>query len=270
MGDVYTEADKQDSHLRFDLDLFCRLNNEYAERRLVSSPPKYAPVDLEVRGRSRAQKVAAMGFSGRGLEIGCGRGEVCRALAQFHGCEMVGVDVESYEQWSASADNVRLLEADLSDGVNRNLGEFDFVYSNAVFEHIRHPFSMLKTAFDLLKPGGRMYISANLYRGPKASHRYRQVYFPWPHLLFSDDVFEDFYRSQGKPPMRPAWVNQLSIADYFNYFTIIGFERLKTSFSRTPIDEAFYSRFIDKLERIPRYDLERDFMEVTLEKPVGK
>ena len=35
--------------------------------------------------------------------------------------------------------------------------------------------------------GGLAWIKAN--RGPKASHRYRWVNFPWPHLLFTDEVF---------------------------------------------------------------------------------
>jgi hypothetical protein len=90
------------------------------------------------------------------------------------------------------------------------------------------------------------------------------VFFPWPHLLFSDDVFAEYYVSIGRPANRPAWVNQLSIADYCNYFRLIGFELEGLSFSKTPIDEVFYSRFADRLERIPRFDLERDFLMATL------
>ena len=128
---------------------------------------------------------------------------------------------------------------------------------------------MLRKAFELLRPGGRMYLSANLYRGPKASHRYREVFFPWPHLLFSDDVFAEFYVSIGKTPARAAWVNQLSVADYCNYFNLIGFELERLSFSKTPIDGPFYRRFADKLERIPRFDLERDFLMAALRRPGG-
>ena len=114
-----------------------------------------------------------------------------------------------------------------------------------------------------------MYLSANLYRGPKASHRYRDVFFPWPHLLFSDDVFAEYYVSIGKPANRAAWVNQLSVADYCNYFNLIGFEIRNLSFNKTPIDEAFYRRFADKLERIPRFDLERDFLIALLARPAA-
>lgn len=61
--------------------------------------------------------------------------------------------------------------------------------------------------------GRCLRLSANLYRGPQASHRYREVFFPWPHLLFEDGVFEAYYRHIGMRPARPAWFNRLTAAD---------------------------------------------------------
>ena len=45
-----------------------------------------------------------------------------------------------------------------------------------------------------LKPGGLQWIRANLWAGPQASHRYRDIYFPWPHHLFSDAVIAEWGR----------------------------------------------------------------------------
>lgn len=254
--------------MKFDLALFQKLNDEFKSKPLVKRPPTYDSTSLADRGGKRAKNtVEKFGFSGSGLEIGCGRGEVCRAMVDYHNCTMVGVDVVKYPEWDENASNPSLNVADLSAGDLPDIGPFDFAYSNAVFEHIVHPHAMLKRVFDMLKPGGKFYLSANLYRGPKASHRYREVYFPWPHLLFSDDVFEEFYVALRGKPARAAWVNQLSIADYYNYFRLIGYEVENVSFSKTPINEEFYKRFNDKLSRIPRFDLERDFIFVLLRKP---
>ena len=252
----------------FDLDLFLALNAEYKDKPLVPAAPRYDADSLAARGKKRADDVfAIMGKPGRVLEIGCGHGEVSRHLATRHGCTAVGVEVSDYPDWDRPVPGVTLLKHDLAQAPLPDQEPFDLIYSNSVFEHVVHPFSMLKAARDHLRPGGRMVLNINLYRGPKASHRYGEVFFPWPHILFDDDVFRAFSASIGRHPSGAAWVNQLSIADYFRYFDMLGLDRVVTRFSRTPLDRPFYERFADQLERFPIYDLERDFLRVQLVKP---
>ena len=258
--------------MRFDLPLFLELNEEYRSKPVLPRPPTYAQEALRRRGNSRVSKLAAAAAKlavaikgGRAIEIGCGRGETSRALATELGLEVVGVDIKKYSHWAKPPPGVSFVAADLSQAIPA-LGSFDFACSFSVWEHVRHPFRMLQAAHSLLKDGGTFYLSANLYRGPKASHRYRDVFFPWPHLLFQDSVFEEFYVSQGLPPKGASWINQLSIADYFRYFDLVGFKLASVAYARSKFDEAFYARFADQLERIPRFDLERDFMHATLVK----
>jgi SAM-dependent methyltransferase len=255
--------------LKFDLQLFSALNEEYRSKPLVPRPPLYTPAELSSRASKRAADLASkFNVAGlRTLEIGCGRGEVCRALAAEHGCQAVGFDISRYPEWSQEVPGATLIQGDLTGMETGHLGQFDFVYSYSVWEHIRHPYTMLKQVFGLMDEGASFFLSANLYRGPKASHRYREIFFPWPHLLFQDHVFHDYYASIGQTRKGPAWINQLSIADYLRYFELIGFEVEHLRFSITKIDEPFYKRFSDVLERIPRYDLERDFIHVHLKKP---
>jgi SAM-dependent methyltransferase len=250
----------------FDLDLFLELNREYESKPLVPAPPLYTSDALETRGSKRADRIMrrAKRPGARVLEIGCGMAETIGALAREHGCTGVGVDVERHPEWDAVPEGVELQLRDITYDAS-DLGQFDLIVSYSAWEHLRHPFAMLKQARALLKPDGMALIYANLYRGPKASHRYREVYFPWPHLLFSDDVFEAFYRHIGMEPDRAEWVSQLSIADYRRYFELAGLKLTREEFSITPIDEAFYARFADVLERFPRYDLERDFIWAELE-----
>jgi len=255
--------------MRFDLKLFSELNDEYKSKPLVRRAPVYKKARITQSGNRRAVNLnSKYSLAGkRVIEIGCGRGETCRAIAKAYGCEVVGIDVKRYPHWALSpTDGVELHAMDLSEAAPVGLGLFDFAYSFAVWEHVRHPFAMFKAVHALLKPGASFHFIANLYRGPKASHRYRQVYFPWPHLLFADEVFEEYYVSIGQEPQRAAWVNQLSIADYFRYFEMVGFECCDVKYDVTPIDEPFYQRFEDKLSRFPRFDLERDFIHATLTK----
>ncbi|HEX7086549.1 MAG TPA: class I SAM-dependent methyltransferase [Vicinamibacterales bacterium] len=254
--------------IRFDVDLFTELNEEYKERPLVPRARNTADAaQMQSQGNRRAAALQKR-YDVRGLrtlEIGCGRGEVTYAMARELGCDATGIDIVEYPEWAdRRSERVTLRTLDITSEDYSSLGTFDFIYSFAVWEHIRHPYAALKAAFNLLRPGGRMYLNANLYRGPKASHRYREVFFPWPHLLFTDEVFAEFYRRTYGKPRYPAWVNRLVAAEYAQYFTEIGFRIDDLWFDTTPIDEPFYARFESVLGRYPRTDLQRDFIHADL------
>jgi SAM-dependent methyltransferase len=252
--------------MRFDLELFEELNRQY-EHRPSHTPRSNDSEGVSARGAHRAKWLARR-FGVRGkrcLEVGCGRGEVVRALATQYGCDAVGVDIQRYGEWDAAPSiGGQVLVRDIATQPVRDLGRFDLIFSFSVWEHMRHPFEALRAAKKLLAPGGDFYVSANLYRGTQASHRYAEVFFPWPHLLFEDEVFEQFYAKRGKPGMRAAWVNRLTATEYARHFEELGFSALEVSYSRTPIDQEFYQRFEDILSRFPREDLERNFIRAHL------
>lgn len=253
--------------MKFDLALFEQLNAEYASKPSLKAPRGNDAESVQQRGEQRAEWLVTR-FGARGkrcLEVGCGRGEVVRVLAERYGCQAVGVDVGDYPEWRAPQPaNVSLVRRDISVEASRDLGQFDLIYSFSVWEHIRHPRGALSAVKRLSKRDGDVYISANLHRGTQASHRYREVFFPWPHLLFSDEVFEQFYEKRGIAGRRAAWVNHWTAAEYLLCFAELGFSVLDCSYSRTRLDEAFYARFDDQLSRYPREDLERDFIKVHL------
>jgi SAM-dependent methyltransferase len=254
---------------KYGIDLFKKLNLEYASKPLVPIARTFDTPALKKEGRGRTDvlvnhfaKVTKVALAGkRVLEIGCGRGNTAFELAGKTGCSVVGVDIVQSPIWPEyESANVSFHKLDISTEGCESLGQFDFIYSFAVWEHMRHPFAALKAARSLLSASGFMYMSANLYRGPKASHRYREVYFPWPHLLFENDVFEEYYKSIARRGGTPAWVNKLVAAEYLCYFDLVGLEAKKVWYSMTKFDEDFYNRFEDKLGCYPKFDLERDFL----------
>jgi SAM-dependent methyltransferase len=248
--------------MRYDLDLFLALNEEYRSKPIVPQPRSLEGSSLLATSQKRAadldKKLGGI-TSKRVLEVGCGRGHFSRVLADDYGCQVSGVDIRDYPEWTERPD-LSLHKHDIATLQNDFLGKFDFIVSYAVWEHVEHPYAALQATRDLLNADGKMYLYANLYRGPMASHRYREIFFPWPHLLFTDEVVESFYVTLGKPPTRPAWVNKLTYAQYMLYFEQLGFDVERAWVSQKPLDEDFYHRFEDVLGRYPRFDLVRDFI----------
>ena len=255
--------------VRHDVELFERLNAEYAERPLVPAPRRYdheAMIESAV-GRLRGVHRAIDLANRKVLEVGCGGGYELWYAAHALGADAWGVDVVERRSWPALAgDRVHLSVADLATENPFAAGTFDRAMSFTVWEHVLHPYRMLLETHRVLRPGGLFWMKANLHRGPQASHLYRHIAFPFPHLLFSDDVIADALARRGVEVDGAAWVNRLTWAHYEDYFREIGFRILALRFRETPLDEEFYRRFHDVLGRYPRWELSRDFFEVVLEK----
>jgi SAM-dependent methyltransferase len=255
---------------RFDLKLFTELNEEYRERPLVPKPRQFDEAARRAEAERRTARLdRVLDLRGkRVLEVGCGAGGVGRQLAEQLDCSVVGIDISSYPAWTDDpTERVSFVVGDISDPPP-GIGRFDAIFSFSVWEHLMHPHAALARSFDLLEPGGRMFLQAQLYRGPKASHRYREVFFPWPHLLFTPDVFEDYYRSIGRKPMRPAWVNKLTYGQYVDYIDRVGFHTVsRRAIGTADFDEALYARFHDELSAYPRWDLSHDVISTVVDRP---
>ncbi|HEU5072807.1 MAG TPA: class I SAM-dependent methyltransferase, partial [Polyangiaceae bacterium] len=172
--------------VKFDVELFSQLNREYADKPIA---PRISSADLTGRTSKRARRLDKL-FDIRGkrvLDVGCGRGALAHELASAFECEVAGVDIEEYPEWAKlQHPRLSLKKLDISQGHPWAPQSFDLIYSWSVMEHVRHPFRMLQTCRDLLAPGGRFYLVAHMYRSATGSHRTPQVFFPWPHLLFTD------------------------------------------------------------------------------------
>jgi SAM-dependent methyltransferase len=255
----------------FDIELFEKLNAEYESKPIWPIPPKYDTATIAARTRKSLLEVhGAIGLADkRVLEIGCGTGYNVWFLGHHFGAEATGIDVAERNTWKALSDEkTKFVWADITDANPLPEKHFDRIISFAVWEHITHPYRALQEVYRMLKPGGLVWMNANLYRGPVASHLYREIKFPWPHLLFSDEVIKEFYRRKGMKERGAAWVNKLTWAQYEQYFKQIGFELKMVKFTGRPFDHDLYKRFEDYLNRYPLFDLQKDFFTAVLERPL--
>lgn len=251
---------------RFNIELFEKLNEEYRQNPIVVARRTDAPGRFEAaRGRLSSVREFVQ-IEGTALEIGCGTGQEVWLLRHKFGCRASGVDLVPNRGWlQYRGDGVSYSVADAAS--LPFAGDcFERILSFAVWEHLPHPYRALEEARRILRPGGIFWLYANLHRGASASHRYREVFFPWPHLLFDEDVIDEFYARRGLPQIGFSWVNRLTYDTYAKYFKLLGFEVLHTKWTER-WDQEFYERFSDVLSRYPVTDLRRDFFVAALRKP---
>jgi SAM-dependent methyltransferase len=258
---------------RFDLELFEQLVAEYRERPLHAKPIQRDQKSQREKAEARIdviQRQLDRKFADRVvLDLGCGHGWLPALLPELGGArQAIGVDPRRYETWTEHTDpRVELIEADMSVDDVVDTESVDYVTSGAVLEHVSRPIEMLAAIHRALVPGGRAWLKFNLYRGPSASHRYNEVPFPWPHLLFDDAVCRAYYKrahDRGNVPF--AWVNRMTLGGYVQTADEVGFQIVNLRRSVVPIDVGFYLRFEDVLGRYPALDLETDFATLVVEK----
>jgi SAM-dependent methyltransferase len=269
-GLLHPETGARPAPRSFDVELFESLHAEYAAHPVAPTAFKYGLSDLAERAHRRLTSIhTRIDLRNKTvLEVGCGSGVEVWHIAHVFDSDAWGIDNQPRRAWPALAgDRVHLIDGDISMGGDLRSGMFDRVVSNTVWEHLEHPRAAFRETFRVMRPGGLAWIRANLYRGPTASHRTRDIAFPFPHLLFGDEVIAEAMRRRGKPAAGAAWVNRLTWEQYERIILEEGFRILSLRFDRYPLDEAFYARFEDILGRYPRQDLERGFFTVILEKP---
>jgi 2-polyprenyl-6-hydroxyphenyl methylase/3-demethylubiquinone-9 3-methyltransferase len=106
------------------------------------------------------------------LDVGCGGGILCEAMAQ-RGARVSGIDMgesplavaELHKLESGVEVNYRQLTAE--DLAEREAGQYDIVTCLEMLEHVPDPASVISACAKLAKPGGHLYFST-INRNPKA------------------------------------------------------------------------------------------------------
>ena len=197
-----------------------------ASRTRAAPPPRRAPRDRRngsARPRDRLR---------RGL-----RGPVPQPPLRLR---CLGPDIVERKAWGGAGRRAHALCARRPAGLHPFEADlFDRVVSFAVWEHIAHPSTALGETFRILRPGGLAWVKANLHRGPMASHLYAEIAFPYPHLLFGDEVIAESLRRRGITALGASWVNRLSWADYDSRMQAVGFRLRALRFTGSPNRRGF-------------------------------
>lgn len=106
------------------------------------------------------------------LDVGCGGGILCEAMAQ-RGAQVSGIDMgesplavaELHKLESGVDVNYRRLTAE--ELAEQEAGQYDIVTCLEMLEHVPDPASVINACAKLTKPGGHLYFST-INRNPKA------------------------------------------------------------------------------------------------------
>ncbi len=181
------------------------------------------------------------------LEIGCGPGGIVCYLAGVGASFALGVDLGS-ENLRYGRELARTVGRELPVGfcvMNAEQlalrdGSFDVVWADNAFEHFSNPGALMREAFRVLKPSGRLVVPIFCsIRTKWGLHLKKGLKLPWANLVFSEDSIvralqveaarrPELYESYPGLRDSPSRVRDVRRFRDLNDLTFAGFKALAT------------------------------------------
>lgn len=135
---------------------------------------------------------------GRALDVGTANGEWLLTAAEA-GWSVAGSDPDPIAREKGAELGLEIRQGGAEVWADQQ-GTFDFVSLNHVIEHVHDPLETLRTVFDLLRPGGRLYIQTpdlDALGHAIYGKNWRGLEPPRHLVLFTRDSLRYALRSQG-------------------------------------------------------------------------
>lgn len=145
------------------------------------------------------------GGTGTLLDIGCGRGDMLKALFDA-GFNVAGVDLSPVSAESCKPHPIRIVDLE-KDELPYATASFEYVFSKSVIEHVRNPMHFLKEAYRVLEPGGTAVVMTPSWM----HHGWGPFYLDFTHVTpFTLPSLRDAMKIAGFTKVRVFHFRQLS------------------------------------------------------------
>jgi 2-polyprenyl-3-methyl-5-hydroxy-6-metoxy-1,4-benzoquinol methylase len=173
------------------------------------------------------------------LDYGCAMGHQCIGMLLQDARTVVGVDIQQ-RRIEAGRELLRQLQLDsritLHTAVTSEMREsFDVVASLDCVEHFPDPLASLSEMKEVLKPGGRMFVTFGpVWYSAYGPHQHEFTRAPWLHLLFSEEVVMKVrgivMNEPGTRTYAQRWLNRMSVKRFEGLLRALDMEQESISY----------------------------------------
>ena len=149
------------------------------------------------------------------LDVGCGRGEHLREFEKL-GYQVKGVDLSKEAQELLADLEIAIVDIE-KELLPYGDGSFDVVFSKSLIEHLNNPENLIREAYRVLKPGGRLITMT-----PDWESVYKIFYEDYTHRTpFTKESLYDIQRVIGFKEIQVRKFRQLPILWKYPWLNII-------------------------------------------------